>query len=161
ENELILPAKVLAAQTAHSGCLTALAFSTDGRLLASGGIDDCVRIWSIANQRVSEMVQLRRELNEVQALVFAPNETFLISGSLEVGGRMWRWDWREKGTNERTLVPDEPARVDTLAFSPTGKFFAASAAHLVLPWSVSDRDLRRKAVLKGHEARVRTLAFST
>ncbi len=147
---------VIQAHGAH--IVTALTFSDDGRLLASGGLDGDVRLWDLAGDRPTEFATFRGQLGEVQALAFEPGAKSLITGSAGLDAHMWRWEWTESRT--RTLVPGEPRRVDALAFSRDGKRLAAGADDTVLVWSNSRKGLSRQSVLKAHKKAVKALAFS-
>jgi WD40 repeat protein len=55
-----------------------VAFSPDGRTLASGGWDGTVRLWSVPVAQ--EVLTLAGHKGKVTALAFAPDGTALVSG---------------------------------------------------------------------------------
>jgi WD40 repeat protein len=71
----------------HSGPVLCVAFSPDGRLLASGGSDKTVRVWS--TEDASEISVYTGHMQAVQSIVFAPSGKGLYSGG--GGGTLRRW----------------------------------------------------------------------
>src|SRR5260370_17539825 len=70
----------------HSGAVFALAWSSDGRLLASGGFDGHIRLWEMQQTGPATCVQtLEGHSNWVRGLAFAPASSVLASASW--GGR--------------------------------------------------------------------------
>ncbi len=160
---LAIPARKTAVIQAHGTAtyVSALAYSADGRLLASGGLDGMVKLWNVAGSRPEEVNSLQGRLGEVAALAFSPKQDFLLSGSSAVmDGHLWRWDYRIKDvTKSRAVLPDEPFRVDALAFSRDGKRIAACAETLVTFWDVG-RSIALEKKIQAHTADVKALAFS-
>jgi WD40 repeat protein len=98
---------------------TALAMSTDGRLLAAGD-DWAIRIWDIG--RREEIASLNEHKGRVAALAFTPDGRQLISG----GGDRRIMTWNVAGGRERHSADWDLGRVTALAVSPDGLLCAAA-----------------------------------
>src|SRR5262249_26170779 len=61
---------------AHGGTASGIAFSSDGRALATAGGDGAVRLWDVATHR--ELAELRHE-GQVYQLAFSPNGATLAT----------------------------------------------------------------------------------
>ncbi len=102
----------------HTGPVRALAYSPDGRLLASGGADRTVRVWDMRDrrERLPPLVHARG----VTGLAFAPDGTVLASIGQDRHVRLWDVANGREGT---TLAPQ--ASVPTaVAFFPDGRSLA-------------------------------------
>ena len=77
----------------HKSLISSVAFSPNGRMLASGSHDNTVRLWEV---RVGELYLigdvlqiLARHTEAVAAVAFSPNSRIVASGSHDNTIRLW------------------------------------------------------------------------
>ena len=71
----------------HSGWLRSVAFSSDGRLLASGGTDNTIWLWDV---RAAQQVHaLEGHTDRVWSVAFSPDGQLLASGGADKIIRLW------------------------------------------------------------------------
>ena len=71
----------------HTSWVTSVAFSPDGRLLASGSDDQTVKLWDVATGQ--EVRTLSGHTAPVRSLAFSPDGRLLASGSWDGTVRIW------------------------------------------------------------------------
>jgi WD40 repeat protein len=138
-----LPAKpaprLLHELAAHTGKVRCLAFSPDGKTLASGGADNVVCLWDVGSgkQRGPGL----RHKYPVRALAWSPDGKRLASGSWGGGyeAAIDLWLWNPAKPDETKTLPwmdrtGTPSRADVraLAFSPDGSKLASGGGPLRL-----------------------------
>ncbi|MEK6282990.1 MAG: caspase family protein [Acidobacteriota bacterium] len=71
----------------HGKGVTSVAFSHDGRLLASGSTDNTIRIWDLATKR--ELRTLTGHTSNIESIDFSPDGRLLASASDDGGTFLW------------------------------------------------------------------------
>ena len=146
---------------AHVGLCSGLAFSPDGRNIATVGIDGRVRVWEIAGGTPKELATFPKLGAEFHSVAFAPHEEFIVAGGVMQGtARVWRWDWKEGRVAEWGAYQGDKVSVPSMAFAPDGKRFAAAIGPFVVVWKVNGRSAGTGEILKGHSGPVRSVAWS-
>ncbi len=132
-----------------------VAFSPDGSILASAGMDESVELWDVSSQEA--LAKLTGHTGFVQAVAFSPNGDILASGASDAMVKLWDV---ESGRLDATLTGHSGllSCVVSLAFSPDGGTLAsASRDGTAKLWDVRTGTLLR--TLKGHADQVCTVAF--
>ena len=113
----------------HTGKVTSIAFSPDGRILASVSQDKTIRLWNV--KEGSTMHVLRSYQNGiVNSVAFSPDGTLLIFGS--DNGSLCKWTIQNKNNLARykpylSQIKKFPSNFyggSPLVFSTIGKLFA-------------------------------------
>jgi WD40 repeat protein len=97
----------------HEGTVMSAAFSSDGRRLASCGLDRTVRVWELDSGACRE---LRGHTDEVFAVAFHPDGARLASAGRDRA--VWLWDLTRG--EEVARLQGHTTYVWSLAFSPDG-----------------------------------------
>lgn len=131
----------------HRELVAAVAFSPDGRTLATGSADYTAKLW---DTRTWRPVRALRAADSINGLAFAPDGAILAIAARDA---ITLWD-ASNGQRLRSLAQTGGA----VAFSPDGKLLAALGAgdYAVRIWHTSD--WRRPRALGGEKAE--SLAFS-
>ena len=135
------------------GSVSSVAFSPDGRTLATGSEDMTARLWEVATGR--EIAALRGHENPVSSVAFSPDGRTLATGSHDKTARLW-----EVATGrEIAALRGHEDSVSSVAFSPDGRTLATGSADKTARlWEVATG--REIAALRGHEDQVSSVAFS-
>jgi WD40 repeat protein len=144
----------------HTGCVTGVTYSPDGKRLASTSMDKSVRVWDVANG--GKPLLLRGHTQEVWGVAFRHDGRRLASVSgdshqAQQPGELKVWD---AATGQQLLtLPGHTGGAFGVAYSPDGKQLAsASADRTVRLWDAdTGKGLR---TLEGHTDEVRGVAFS-
>ena len=137
----------------HTNWVRSLAFSPNGRTIASGSGDGTIRLWNVATGLHNRT--LKGHSAQVTSVAFSPNGRTLTSTSEDNAVHLWNVVTR---THNRTLK-GHTTFVRSVAFSPDGQTLASGSADATIRlWNVATGTYRR--TLAGHTDWVNSVAFS-
>jgi WD40 repeat protein len=119
-----LPAGALARLGNGSNPFLVLAFSPDGKLLASAGYEKIIQVWEPLSGK--EIRRWTCPAGSVNSLAFSPNGALLASASV-TEGTIELWD--PATGHEVRKLSGLPRGVSSLSFSPDGKLLASGGYH--------------------------------
>jgi WD40 repeat protein len=137
----------------HGGDVLAVAFSPDGKVLASGGADAAIHLWDVATGK--ELRRLAGPRGAVTHVLFSPDGKMLISARQGPTEAVELWDL-PSGKVVGTIP--KLAEVDCIALTPDGQTIAVSAKRKMRTWNVANR--RRPRLAGAEIAATAPVAFS-
>jgi mono/diheme cytochrome c family protein len=152
EGRSLLPAAA-APFSGHTGVVGSIAFAPDGKLAVSGGEDQTVRLWKVADG--SEVQRFTGHTEEVLSVAFRPDGKQVVSGSRDRTVRVWDV---ESG-KELLRLTGHTDRVSSVAFAPDGRHILSGGwDQTVRLWDAeSGKEVQR---CTGHTDRVSSVAFA-
>lgn len=131
----------------------AVAFSADGKLLATGDANGEVRIWRVSDGK--NLVTCLGHSNWVWSIAFSPDGQTLASGSSDHTVKLWDV---ETGQCRQTLT-GHSHQVWSISFSPDGQLLASGSEDQTIKlWNLATGQCFSS--LEGHTSWVRSIAFS-
>jgi WD40 repeat protein len=170
--------RLLAKLTGHTARVWSIAFSPDGRMLASGSRDGTARLWDVAKIRavsrplVADPAVVKTAVSNnrggtrdaILSVAFSPNSKTLAVGTHDGTVRLWSVAGRRKIA--ALVTGNMPVRA--LAFSPDGATVATGGwDHTVKLWPLGTShggypygDVPRPPTIHLHQDLVHCVAFS-
>lgn len=155
--------------SAHRSQVKTIAFSSDGKFLASGSYDKTIILWDLkilaSPQPVGDPLHQASFVNEV---TFSPHDKYVVSAGDDRAIYVWNVSQIE---NLKDNIPQPniynqelTAPVTSVAFSPDGKTLASAGYDSLIrlwDWNTGSLSLRSvKNTLVGHTGYVTSLTFN-
>ncbi len=139
----------------HFSIVHSLAFSPDGKMVASGTRDNTVQIWDAETGKLLAG-PLEGHSGWVVSVAFSPDGKKIVSGSEDGTNRIW-----DANTGELVAGPlvGHTHRVSSVTFSPDGKrVFSGDSDGTIFIWDASTGEVVAGPL--GGPSEVRSIAFS-
>ncbi|WP_414582614.1 NB-ARC domain-containing protein [Scytonema sp. PCC 10023] len=135
------------------GGIHSVAFSPDGKLLATGDTNNEIRLYQVADGK--QLLTCKGHTGWVWPVTFSPDGCTLASGSQDQTVKLW-----DVSTGQcLTTLDEHNGGIWSVAFSPDGHMLASgSEDQTVKLWDTSTRQCLK--TLSGHSNRVTSVAFS-
>jgi RNA polymerase sigma factor (sigma-70 family) len=145
----------------QGGRIFSLAFSTDGKTVASGGWDNAVRLWDVATGKEMRLFTPATgqgsQNTGVASVAFSRDGKRLAAGTGNASPNLVIWETATGKEVRRFRHVQRP--LTSIAFTPDGQGLAASDVDgRIRLWSVADGKVIHE--FKGHQQWVHAIAFS-
>jgi len=139
----------------HRDNIFSVAFSPNGKLLATCSYDKLIKLWDVATG--TELKTLKDHTDAVFSVAFSPDGKLLASASADRTVKIW-----DVVTGVRLYtLSDSLDAVNTIAFHPSGKLLAgAGADRIIRIWEIGVTEGRQVKSLIAHEDAINVIAFS-
>jgi WD40 repeat protein len=125
--------------TTGNGFVCSVAFSPDGKTLASGGWDDCIRLWDVATGKEVRKIDAHKAM--VTHVAFSPDGRLLASrGGLDGAARVWdptTGVQLHRFTGLSLINPWRFNHDSALAFAPDSKTLAVTARKAIVIYDLA------------------------
>lgn len=146
----------MATLAGHSGWVLAVAYSPDGKTLASAGDDNTIRLWDTAT-RSQIGAPLAGDKGVLSVLAFSPDGRTLAAGGFDADDKVRLWDVARR--RQVSELPVQASYTSEIAFSRDGRTLAvAENDGSTLLWEIATS--RLVARLIGHTDAAMSVEYS-
>ncbi len=136
--------------------VNALAFSSDGKTVASGHDDNTVRLWNTDSS--TEIATLKGHSGRINTVIFSPDNTMLAScSSADKTILLWNVDKKRK----QATLTGHRAGVRELTFSLDGKTLTSASMDGTIRFWNANTGREMSIFATGHTGWIGSMAFST
>ena len=136
----------------HTDKVNALAFTRDGKVLASGSDDGTIQLWDISIGLPTRSLPA----GKTDALAFSTDGKILVSASSTDSIQLWD----VTSGSQRTSLKSENGYITVLTFSTDGKILASGDRYGTIQlWDIATDNML--ATYKGHVNWIKALVFSS
>ena len=151
----------------HSGKVSAVAFSPDGKYIISASWDNTLRLWDREGNSIGKPFTGDRhrigdryrigDRHNINAVKFSPNSKYIVSASMDGTVRLWNL----KGQQIGKPFKGHESSVNSVTFYPTGKYIISYGSDNILRWwNLEGQQIVKAIPLKGLKSGATTTAFS-
>jgi WD40 repeat protein len=141
----------------HDQAIVSLAFSPDGKTLASSAEDLSVRLWNVASGRLQRI--LPRPDNSAPVVAFSPDGKLLAVCCTEPDDNAPLFLWDVRSGNEVRRIFGRGSRMQCLAFSPDSRKLVGGEGSVLHTWDLKTG--KRLRSLVGLTCRIDAVAISS
>jgi WD40 repeat protein len=139
----------------HDDMIQALAFSPDGKILASASYDRLIKLWDVTENK--QLRVLKDHSDSIYGIAFSPDGKMLASGAADRAVKVW-----DVSTGNRLYTLGESTDwVYAVAWSPDGKHLAAVGVdRSIRVWEVDRTGGKVVHSVFAHEGPITRLVYS-
>ncbi|MDE0634261.1 MAG: hypothetical protein OXI43_00210 [Candidatus Poribacteria bacterium] len=144
----------------HTDKIQVVAFSPNGRILASGSDDQTICLWNVRTRKLKTTLNYTDDFGsraKLNSLEFSPDGKILASGNSD--GVIDLWD-AVTTEHKGTLISKNPLGNTFLTFSPDSQTLASGVASKITLWDMRTQRPKSTFTLKGSEGFVQSIKFS-
>ena len=149
------PGSVFYTYRGHTDRIPTVAWSPNGKYIASGSLDKTVQVWATNPSEHFQPYIYGGHTAGVQTVTWSPDSNRVASGSLDKTIQVW-----DALSGEHVaLYTEHTDAVNTVAWSPNGIYIASgSADNTVRMWEVATG--KQMYVYRGHKSSVNSIVWS-
>lgn len=134
-----------------------VAFSPDGKLIATGDESGQAYLWQVANSQ--KLFSYKGHIRVIRSIAFSPDGQILATGSDDSLIKFWHINDDKYDGKCFKVLSQHKHWIQSIAFSPDGKILAsASSDNTIKLWDVSTGECQLS--LTGHSVYLQAVAFS-